>query len=79
MRSSDGRLTRFTTKDGLTHDRTSALFEDRTGALWIGTFQGLTRLKDGVFTAYTEHDGLIGNDVRAIHEDERGPSLDWHV
>ena len=35
---------------GLSHDRITALFEDRHGALWIGTMHGVTRLKDGAFT-----------------------------
>jgi signal transduction histidine kinase len=68
----DGGFTKYTTKDGLPHKVIRSLFEDRIGALWIGTDQGLARLKDGVFTAHAEREGFIGNQVRAIYEDGDG-------
>jgi signal transduction histidine kinase len=49
-----------------------ALYEDRRGALWIGTSAGLNRLKDGKFTVYRHQDGLVHDDVRFITEDREG-------
>jgi len=34
----DGRITVWTTREGLTDDHVRSLVEDSTGALWIGTF-----------------------------------------
>ena len=61
---------RYTTADGLVHDRVRALLRGREGQLWVGTSRGLSRLQDGRFTSYTERDGLVGNDVRALSEDD---------
>jgi ligand-binding sensor domain-containing protein len=36
------------------------------GSLWIGTQDGLLRLKDGIFARYTEKDGLGGNNIAAL-------------
>ena len=39
-----GRVTHFTTADGLAPGRFRAAFRDRAGVLWFGTSSGLTRL-----------------------------------
>ncbi len=50
-----------------------ALYEDREGVLWIGTYDGgLGRFKDGKFTRYTTKEGLFDNGVFQILEDGRG-------
>jgi signal transduction histidine kinase/ligand-binding sensor domain-containing protein len=52
---------------------TRALYEDRTGALWVGTYSGLTRLRNGQATAWTRFNGpLTGVPVAAIYEDRAG-------
>ena len=49
------------------------LFEDRAGALWIGTYgSGLTQLKDGKFTSYTTDAGLSNGVIWAICESRDG-------
>ena len=40
----DGRVERYTTRQGLPVDRINAVFEDRQGHLWIGTSLGLCLL-----------------------------------
>jgi signal transduction histidine kinase/ligand-binding sensor domain-containing protein len=55
------------------HNQVQALFEDKAGALWIGTYGGgVVRLKDGRFRSYTAGDGLAGDTVRAIDESPDG-------
>ncbi|PYP89293.1 MAG: hypothetical protein DMF61_03500 [Blastocatellia bacterium AA13] len=45
----------------------TALFEDDSGSLWIGTNGGgLTKLRNGVFTTYNTTDGLAGQELRTI-------------
>ena len=48
LRFSDGRLRVYTTADGLSNDDLLTLFEDKGGALWIGTLgRGLNRFVNG--------------------------------
>jgi signal transduction histidine kinase/ligand-binding sensor domain-containing protein/DNA-binding response OmpR family regulator len=52
-----------------------ALWEDREGTLWIGTYGGgLIRRdpKDGTFTAFTEEQGLSNNLIWCLYEDRKG-------
>lgn len=51
---------------GLIPGRTHSLFFDKDAALWIGTENGLWRLKDGSFTKFTTNDGLVGDSVHFI-------------
>lgn len=60
---------------GLVSNRFSyhALWEDRSGNLWMGTEDGgLVRYRDEVFTTFTKKDGLPGNHVFRIDEDNSG-------
>ncbi len=68
-----GRLTRFTTKDGLPPFMITSFCEDRTGALWLGTpGGGLVKYQNGRFTTFTTADGLPSNRITAIYEDREG-------
>ncbi len=50
------------------------LWEDRQGALWMGTEDaGLVRYRDGNFTAFTTGDGLPNNHVITLYQHPRGP------
>jgi len=54
----------------------SSLFEDRSGAVWMGTSAGLHRFRNGVLDCvYTVQDGLPVNDVRGMHETAGGDLL----
>jgi ligand-binding sensor domain-containing protein/signal transduction histidine kinase len=72
LKYSNGKITGYSTKDGLANDRVSSVYEDRAGALWIGTPNGLSRFRDGRFTSYTTSEGLPSNTIGAIYEDGRG-------
>jgi signal transduction histidine kinase/ligand-binding sensor domain-containing protein len=49
-----------------------ALYQDRGGAIWVGTPRGLGRLVDDRITFFTRRDGLVADDVRFITETRRG-------
>ena len=69
----DGRFTLYTTKDGLAHDYTTALLNDRRGGLWIGTDRGISVYRDGKFARhFTTQDGLASNTVRSLFRDQDG-------
>ena len=72
-RLKDGKLTLYTTENGLPSNRVRTVYEDRQGSFWIGTFdQGLVKLKDGVFSHFTVRDGLAHNNVKGTLEDREG-------
>ena len=75
----DGRLTTFTTKDGLSSDAVRAVAPDETGALWIGTRGGgLNRYANGQFAPpLTRKDGLPSDAIMALHQDEGDPRTLW--
>jgi ligand-binding sensor domain-containing protein/signal transduction histidine kinase len=68
-----GKLTSFTTNNGLSDNAVIALFEDTASNLWIGTKSGgLDRLRNGKLTAYTSRAGLFSDEVFSILEDDAG-------
>jgi signal transduction histidine kinase/CheY-like chemotaxis protein/ligand-binding sensor domain-containing protein len=59
--------------DAIRHNDVRVLYQDRDGALWIGTFGGgLVRYQDGRFTTYTAQSGLSNNSISAILQDRQG-------
>jgi ligand-binding sensor domain-containing protein len=48
---SNGKLTRFSTRDGLPNKFVLALREDRAANLWVGTYGGLSRLENDRFVS----------------------------
>jgi signal transduction histidine kinase/ligand-binding sensor domain-containing protein/CheY-like chemotaxis protein len=69
----DGRLTVFTTADGLTSDLIGPLYEDRAQRLWIATKGGGVNIRaDGRFTSVTTKQGLSSDIISALHEDRAG-------
>jgi ligand-binding sensor domain-containing protein/signal transduction histidine kinase len=67
-----GRLKHFRKADGLPGDFVRCLREDETGALWIGTSDGLCRFKDNHFTALNMKQGLADNVICDIEDDGHG-------
>ena len=68
----DGRLTRFTSKQGLAFDHAKAIYEDAAGTLWIGGYGGISRWQNGAFHSLTRADGLSSERVITLQGDERG-------
>jgi signal transduction histidine kinase/ligand-binding sensor domain-containing protein len=52
--------------------RASAVLEDRSGTLWIGTHDGLIRVRDGRATRLTTKEGLADDRVLSLFEDRQG-------
>jgi ligand-binding sensor domain-containing protein/two-component sensor histidine kinase len=60
---------RFAPGDGQAPGAVQAIFEDKSGNVWIGTSQGLSRYRDGAWTTWTERDGLPAGGVQGVIED----------
>jgi len=67
-----GRIDRFASSDGLSHDGVSSLFEDREGNIWVGTEDGLDRFHEFAVSTLTAKQGLSGAHVGAIVADGDG-------
>ncbi|MBI4324399.1 MAG: hypothetical protein HY674_03975 [Chloroflexi bacterium] len=68
----EGKFTCFTQADGLPSNGVLNLCEDRQGALWMVTWNGLARFQSGVFTAYGATNGLAGRRTWSLCEDKQG-------
>jgi signal transduction histidine kinase len=49
-----------------------SLFEDREGNLWVGSNNGLTRLRDDVFSVYGTPEGLPSDQPNSVLQDRSG-------
>ena len=59
-------------KGELSNKTICALLEDFNGAIWIGTSDGLYKLKDTILKKYSEKDGLIDNVITSLYQDSIG-------
>jgi signal transduction histidine kinase/ligand-binding sensor domain-containing protein/CheY-like chemotaxis protein len=63
----------YTEKEGLAGYGVLSLYEDREGALWIGTMTGgANRLKDGKFVTYDSSAGLSNEFVIGLYQSRDG-------
>jgi signal transduction histidine kinase/ligand-binding sensor domain-containing protein len=65
-------LTRFTTNEGLSFNNVYCFAQDRDGAVWAGTEQGLNRIERNRVTRFGATDGLGHPFVSALCVDSRG-------
>ncbi len=69
----DGQVAPFDGQTDIANHPALALFEDRGGDLWVGTYgDGLWRLSGGRWTTWTDRDGLGDNQVFAVAQDADG-------
>jgi signal transduction histidine kinase/ligand-binding sensor domain-containing protein len=66
------RTEHFTTADGLSGDRVTALFEDAEGNVWSATNGGLDRFRDLAVVTLTKREGLLENDVASVASSNLG-------
>ena len=57
---------------GLRHDQVRCLIQDKSGNLWIGTDNGLTKYDGKYFYHYTTKQGLNTNVINSLFEDSKG-------
>ncbi|MBI2191087.1 MAG: hypothetical protein HYU36_03745 [Planctomycetes bacterium] len=69
------RLTRFSTLDGLADNTTLDLTFDASGALWVATFSGLSRLDAQGWKSWRRGDGL--RDVHLTHVEVGADEQPW--
>jgi signal transduction histidine kinase/ligand-binding sensor domain-containing protein/ActR/RegA family two-component response regulator len=67
-----GKFETYTTRDGLSDDTVSALYEDAEGSLWIGTNLGVNRRTGRGFDRLTAKEGLSDNSVVSLTGDREG-------
>lgn len=69
----DVSFTTYSQRNGLSWDWVYSILEDRTGAVWIGTWGGgVNRYDHGRFTAFREADGLAADRITGLYEDATG-------
>lgn len=72
LQLSDGKFTRYTTKDGLSDNSVWTLTQGLDGDLWVGTGKGLNRLHDGRFTVYTKSAQLPNDNIERVYAGQDG-------
>jgi signal transduction histidine kinase/ligand-binding sensor domain-containing protein/CheY-like chemotaxis protein len=72
FRLKDGRVARYTTRDGLSSNKIHFIDRDQKGHLWIGTANGLDRYGSGTFASYDSGEQSASADVLALCRDREG-------
>jgi ligand-binding sensor domain-containing protein len=62
----------YTERNGLPDDEVFALAQAPDHSIWIGTNDGITRLRGGEFSAYRTRDGLSHSQVLSLFVDREG-------
>ncbi len=72
VRSGANPVKVYTVRDGLPSDVILSLAAAPDGALWVGTPDGLSRIRRGVVTSFTSADGLPDDFIRSLLADADG-------
>ena len=69
----DGKLTRYTSHDGLPDDDVKQIFEDQKGHLWVSLpGGGVVELRDSLFRTFGMREGMSENTVWSVTEARDG-------
>ncbi len=68
----DGGFRAYTAADGLTDGFVRALFEDRSGAVWVATDSGLFRVTNGKVDRVDDRPEMPANAFHAVFQDHLG-------
>ena len=66
------RFKLFEQRDGLASGSVATIYQDRLGAIWIATVNGLTRIRGNQLTTISSRQGLRGQIVPSFIEDAKG-------
>jgi signal transduction histidine kinase/ligand-binding sensor domain-containing protein/AraC-like DNA-binding protein len=69
-RLKEGKISSFTTNEGLAQNDVDTVYEDQNGIFYFGTRGGLSILSGGKFINLTTKNGLIDSHIRCILEDD---------
>jgi len=73
LRFAGGKLTSYSTSEGLSNNDVWVLFNDKDQNLWIGTLGGgINRIRNGKITHLGSPQGFVGDQVNAFCEDSEG-------
>lgn len=59
---------KYSTQDGLAQSQVRAIAQDRSGYLWLGTLNGLSRFDGFSFKNYSTKDGLPSNQINSLYQ-----------
>lgn len=62
----------YTVQDGIVQSNVSAIVQDNSGDIWLGTESGVSRFNGKTFRNYSTDDGLADNNITAILLDKKG-------
>ncbi|MGQ0829916.1 MAG: ligand-binding sensor domain-containing protein, partial [Bacteroidota bacterium] len=62
----------YTVQDGIVQSNVSAIVQDNSGDIWLGTESGVSRFNGKTFQNYSTDDGLADNNITAILLDRKG-------
>lgn len=73
LRFGGGKMTKYTTQDGLSSNEIECVLEDQTGTIWVGTQGGgLNRFTHGRWTVYNPSSGVGDDYIRSLLSDREG-------
>jgi len=72
FRRTRGRLSRYSTEEGLVNNFVRAFLQGRDGSVWIATDEGVSRWRDQRIMNYRISDGLAYFSTRSLLQDQRG-------
>ena len=67
-----GAFTHITENDGLCNNLVYSILNDKSGNIWFGTNEGVSKYGGSLFTHYTRNEGLSNNKVFSILKDKSG-------
>lgn len=62
----------YSTAQGLSHGYVTAIAQDGSGAIWVGTKHGLNRILEGRITVFDQASGLGANCIHTLYTDTDG-------
>src|SRR6476659_2615689 len=65
-------FTTYAMNDGLVHNTVREIYQDSTGFIWIGTWEGLSKYDGHKFTNYTTVNGLSNGMINDMYESPEG-------